>query len=118
MSNVWLVMEMRADDRFDTEDASRYGQVCPVFPRGLGPYDTGRMVKLINEDVFPASSELDYICNAGPSIMVATLAATWVARFGWARMLVWDRKRRRYNVVPLRPDPYNDSLGRLETVIP
>ena len=118
MSAVWLVMEMGADDRFDTEDAARYGQICPVFPRGLGPYDTARMVSIIDEDVLPVSSELDFIVNAGPSIMVATLVAAWVNRFGWARMLVWDRKKRRYNVVPLRPDPRQDSFGKLQRVIP
>jgi hypothetical protein len=99
MSNVWIVRETK----HDLNGLERFGEVCEVFNKTITPLDVEQQGQIIQDEVFRAASSEDYILTAGPTIMVVNFLTLWIQRFGKARVIIFDSRRRKYRVKDIPP---------------
>lgn len=92
MGRIWLVRE----STYDVSAAHEHGDITVIFDRVLSPLNVEAQARRIRDRILPAARPDDFILTSGPSMMIAVLSSLWLAHFGVARFLTYDRSSKRF----------------------
>ena len=88
------------NSRFDVSSAKEFGSVEFIFDSddAVSPFDLPDVIMSIEDELSERDFDpsVDYVALTGPTIMVATLYAVVMGRYGTVRTLLFDARKEGY----------------------
>lgn len=119
VAGTGIVYLPHSTDRFDVEDAKRFGSLRVIFRKELYPDEVDDLMESITTRAEDALAEFDpdadYLCLIGSPIYTALCAFLIGRQHASFRALRYDRLERRYYPIDVR-DPVPDDAETAEII--